>query len=70
MAKTKVFTLRLSDDDARRAELTARVDGVSVNEMFRQALQHYLDLKREDPEFCARAREMVARDAEFVGQLR
>jgi hypothetical protein len=70
MATAKVLTLRLSDDDARRAELTARVDGVSVNEMFRQALQHYLELKRGDAEFMSRAREMIARDAELVGQLR
>ncbi len=70
MAATKVITVRVSPDEARRAEIVARTDGVSVNEVFRCALDRYFELKRGDAEFVARARALVARDAEIVGGLR
>ena len=66
-AKTKVITVRIGSDDAQRAEIAARVDGISVNEVFRRALLEYFERKREDEDFVARARAMVARDAEIVG---
>ena len=66
-AKTKVITVRLASDDAQRAEIAARVDGISVNEVFRRALLEYFERKREDEDFVARARAMVARDSEIVG---
>jgi predicted transcriptional regulator len=69
MSETKVLTVRVSPEEARRAELVARTDGVSVNEVIRQALAHYVDLKRTDAEFMSRATAMVARDAEIVGGL-
>jgi hypothetical protein len=69
MQQQKVFTVRISADEAQRAELVARTQGTSVNEVFRQALLRYFDLKRADPEFVERARAMVARDAEIVGGL-
>jgi predicted transcriptional regulator len=68
--KVKVITVRLAPEDAHRAEMVARVDEISVNEVFRQALEHYLALKQADAGFMARAKAMVARDAEIVGGLR
>ena len=65
-AKTKVITVRLASDDAQRAEIAARVDGISVNEVFRRALLEYFERKRADTDFVERARAMVARDAEIV----
>lgn len=70
MQSTKVITVRVAPDDAQRAEITARVDEISVNEVFRRALLHYFELKRADPDFVERAQAMVARDAEIVGGLR
>jgi hypothetical protein len=70
MADMKVLTVRLCPEDAHRADICARTDGISVNEVFRLALLHYFELKRGDPDFVARANEMVARDAEIVGGLR
>jgi predicted transcriptional regulator len=70
MQQSKVVTVRIDPDDAHRAELIARADSVSVNEVFRQALLHYFELKRADAEFVERAEAMVARDAEIVGGLR
>ena len=69
-AKTKVITLRIGLDDAQRAEIAARVDGISVNEVFRRALLEYFERKRADEDFVKRARAMVARDAEIVGGQR
>jgi hypothetical protein len=67
---TKVITVRIDPEDARRAEIVARTDGVSVNEVFRRALLHYFEFKRQDTEFMERATAMVARDVEIVGGLR
>jgi hypothetical protein len=69
MPDVKVITVRISDDAAHRAEMVARTDGVSLNEVFRQALEHYFELKRGDADFMARAKSMIARDAELVGGL-
>lgn len=65
----KVITVRVDPEDAHRAELVARTEGVSVNEVFRQALLQYFECKRSDKDFVERARTMLARDAEIVGGL-
>jgi hypothetical protein len=70
MADMKVLTVRMCPDDAHLAEMVARTEGVSVNEVFRLALTHYFELKRTDPEFMARAKAMMARDAEIVEGIR
>jgi hypothetical protein len=69
MQSCKVITLRISPEEARRAEIIARTDETSVNELVRQALRHYFELKRADADFVARAQAMLARDAEIVGTL-
>ena len=65
----KVITVRLPQDDAGRAEFVARVEGISVNEVFRRAFEGYLDTLRADADFVARARAQMARDREIAGQL-
>ena len=69
MQSSKVLTLRIPPEEARRAEIIARTEETSVNEVMRQALMHYFELKRADADFVARARAMLARDAEIVGTL-
>jgi hypothetical protein len=64
-----VLTLRLPPVEARRAEIIARTEEISVNEVIRQALLHYFELKGADADFVARARAMLAQDAEIVGTL-
>jgi hypothetical protein len=66
---TKVITVRLPQDDAGRAEFVARVEGISVNEVFRRALESYLSTLRADPEFVTQAKALLARDNEIAGQL-
>jgi hypothetical protein len=67
--KQKVITVRLDPEDARLAEIVARAEEVSVNEVFRRALLSYIEVKRSDADFVERACAMVARDAEIVGGL-
>jgi predicted transcriptional regulator len=69
MQSCKVLTLRIPPEEARRAEIIARTEETSVNEVIRQALMHYFELKRADADFVARALAMLARDAEIVGTL-
>jgi predicted transcriptional regulator len=69
MLAQKVITVRIDPEDARRAEIVARTDDMSVNEVFRRALLHYFELRRADADFVERARALVARDAEIVGKL-
>jgi hypothetical protein len=52
------------------AEFIARVEGVAVNDVFRQAVQTHLDSKRGDPAFMARVTEILAEDAAIAEQLR
>jgi hypothetical protein len=66
---TKVITVRLPHDDAGRAEFVARVEGISVNEVFRRALDGYLGTLRADPDFVTRAKAQLARDNKIAGQL-
>jgi hypothetical protein len=70
MTDMKVLTVRMCPDDAHRAEVVARTEGLSVNEVFRLALAHYVEFKRTDPDFVARAKAMMARDAEIVEGIR
>jgi hypothetical protein len=69
MQSCKVVTLRIPPEDALRAEIIARTGETSVNEVIRQALLHYFELKRADADFVGRAQAMLARDAEIVGTL-
>jgi hypothetical protein len=64
MQSSKVLTLRIPPEEARRAEINT-----SVNEVVRQTLRHYFELKRAVADFVGRARAMLARDAEIVGTL-
>jgi hypothetical protein len=69
MQSAKVITLRIPPEEAQRAEIVARTEEISVNEVFRRALLHYFELKRADADFVERAKAMLARDAEIVGKL-
>lgn len=67
--KAKVITVRVSADDAHKAEIVARVEEISVNEVFRRGLECYFESKRSDVGFAERAQAIVARDAELVKEL-
>jgi predicted transcriptional regulator len=69
MTECRVFTVRLDPDDARRVEFIARVDEVSVNDVFRQALGVFVEHKRADAGFMQRVAATLAADAETASEL-
>jgi hypothetical protein len=69
MADCKVFTIRIPQDDARPVELVARVQGISVNDLFRKALDSYLAILKQDEDFVSRAKAQLAQDREIVKNL-
>ena len=69
MQSFEVLTRGIPPEEARRAEVIARSGETSINEVVRQALRHYFELKRADADFAARAQAMLARDTEIVGAL-
>jgi hypothetical protein len=69
MPECKVFTVRLDPTEARRVEFVSRVDEVSVNDVFRQALACYIDHKKADAEFMERVAATLASDADIASQL-
>ena len=64
-----MFTVRLDPKEARRVEFVARVDEVSVNDVFRQALAVYIEHKKADAEFMERVAATLAADADIARQL-
>lgn len=69
MAECRVFTVRLDPTEARRVEFISRVDEVSVNDVFRQALAVFIEHKRADEDFMKRVAATLAADAEVASQL-
>jgi predicted transcriptional regulator len=69
MTVSRVFTVRLDQKEARRVEFVARVEEMSVNDVFRQALAFYLEHKKADTEFMERVTATLAADADIASQL-
>lgn len=66
---TKNLTVRLPDQLAADTEALARVEGTSVNETIKNALEQALADKKRDPKFKARLREIIAADRELLERL-
>jgi hypothetical protein len=69
MQSSKALTVRTPPREARRGEIIACAEEPSVNEVIRQALRHYFELKRADADFVGRPQAVLARDTETVGTL-
>jgi hypothetical protein len=67
MAKT--MTLRLSDELAADLEAMARVDDVPVSEAIRIAIDERLKARREDKQFQARLRRLMAENQRALERL-
>jgi predicted transcriptional regulator len=65
----KNLTVRLPDELAADAEALARVDGVSLNEIVKQALAEAVAQRREDPAFKKRLRRIIEEDRELLERL-
>jgi predicted transcriptional regulator len=64
-----VFTVRLDPKEARRVEFVSRVEEVSVNDVFRQALAVFIEHKKADAQFMERVAATLAADADIARQL-
>jgi hypothetical protein len=65
----KQTTVRLPDELADRAEVVARTQGVSVNQLIIDSLQLEIDRVRKDPDFRSRVKRLVERDQQILNRL-
>ena len=65
----KAMTLRLPPDQASALEAVAQVNGVTVAEEVRKAIQARIDALRADPDFQSRLRDHLERNREILKGL-
>jgi hypothetical protein len=65
----KTMTLRLTDEQSADLEAMARVDGVSVSEAVRVAIDERIASRREDRDFQARLRRLMAESQRTLERL-
>jgi hypothetical protein len=66
---TKTMTLRLSDELAADLEAMARVDDVPVSEAIRVAIDERIKARRDDKQFQARLRRLMAEHQRALERL-
>lgn len=69
MGDTKVTTIRQDQDQAAALDAVARIDGVPVSEVIRQAIAGHIESRRNDPEFQERLRRRLEEDREILEKL-
>jgi hypothetical protein len=62
-------TVRLPEELANKAEVVARAQGKSVNQLIIDSLVIEIDRASTDSDFMKRAREIVERDKEILDEL-
>lgn len=65
----KQTTVRLPDDLADKAEVVARAQGKSVNQLIIDSLAIEIDRVRSDSDFMDRVKRIVERDKEILDEL-
>jgi len=65
----KTMTLRLDDELASDLEAMARVDGVPISEAIRVAIDERIKARREDKQFQARLRRLMAENQRALERL-
>ena len=65
----KGFTVRLDQERAAELEAIAKVDGVSVAEEIRQAIDERIEARRQDSEFQQRLRQMIEDNQKILDKL-
>lgn len=66
---TKAMTLRLPSDKAAEIEAIARIDGITVTDEIRHAIDARIEQRTNDPEFQERLRRIREQDAEILERL-
>lgn len=62
-------TVRLPDDLADQAEVVARTQGMSVNQLIVDSLKLEIERVRKDAEFRSRVKRLVERDRKILDRL-
>lgn len=66
---TKAMTLRLPSEQAEALEKVAEVDGVSVTEAIREAIEQHISARSADTEFRARLAASMKRNKRIIDRL-
>ncbi len=66
---TRQTTVRLPDQLADDAEAVARVQGASLNQLIVDSLSAEIERVRNDADFVARSKRLLARDKEILDRL-
>jgi len=67
--ETKAMTLRMPSGTAKELEATAQVDGVSISEAVREAIETHIESRRNDEEFRERLRRSIEENRELLERL-
>lgn len=67
--ENKSMTLRLAADQAEALEKVAEVDGVSVSEAIREAIEQHISTRAGDVEFRARLAASMERNQRILDRL-
>lgn len=67
--ETKAMTLRLDADQADALAKVAEVDGVTVTEAMRTAIDEHIAVRAADPAFRARLTASIARNKRVLDRL-
>ena len=62
-------TVRLPDDLADQAEVVARTQGMSINQLIVDSLKLEIERVRKDAEFRSRVKRLVERDQKILDRL-
>jgi hypothetical protein len=65
----KAMTLRLPAEQAEALEKVAEVDGVSVTEAIREAIEQHISARAADKEFRARLAASMERNQRILDRL-
>ncbi len=66
---TKQTTVRLPDELVQEAEVLARVQGTSMNQLVIDSLRAEIQRVKADEDFTARAKRLLERDKELLERL-
>ena len=66
---TRQTTVRLPDDLAQEAEVVARVQGSSMNQLIVDSLRAEISRVRADDDFTSTAKRLLERDRELLERL-
>lgn len=65
----KAMSLRLHDEQANELQAIARVEGVSISDAVRDAIENQIAAKRQDKDFQTRLKRRLKEDQEVLKRL-